>query len=201
MNKQFFTIALILLCTLCTNINAECHGQVGGGCSSHELQSTCCGTSIVGALCCHWDVPYCHCDSGGCYCSPFSFRNNETKTGKTTRTVQTTQTTKIIHKVTVSDQHSYKVNAKGIIYSEYATTAEFDGGFFRPGRLVHSSKLKKGDLIWWPETDKIPESNRLIVLPIEHHNVSATNKNCCWSITIGIPKCEFKYCCGHGCCC
>ena len=91
---------------------------------------------------------------------------------------------------------NYKKTDNGVLYSNYVQTALFRNDTYVIGPIVHSSKLKVNDTIFWPTTQFKHE-----VLIVEHHDVTYNRDNCCWSIQIGLPACEVKYCCGKGCCC
>lgn len=118
----------------------------------------------------------CHCDSMGCNCG----RYNEKHTNQS-----------------VYGSIDYKVNEQGILYSQSVKLAvKSNSGRWEMGPIVPSEKLSKGDHVWWP-TSGFSEK----ILEIEHYNVTTYAKNCCWSISIGIPECRVKYCCGNGCCC
>jgi hypothetical protein len=98
----------------------------------------------------------------------------------------------------------YKYTYDGRLYTEYVTIAMNEDNIWKPKMILHSTQLKNGDLIMWPANDKDiggkPGTN--IVMKLENLNLSAENKNCCASISVGFPpSCQVQVCCGEGCCC
>ena len=63
------------------------------------------------------------------------------------------------------------------------------------GPIVHSSKLRQGDKVWWPTTN-----GKLEVQKIQRHNVTEKWSRCCGEEVVE-PYCEVLYCCGVNCCC
>jgi len=174
----YFCIIVVLL-HLPYMYSMQCTGQVGGLCG---VKGTCCGNRG----CCNF-MDCCY-DSFSFTCWPPGFNcpitMNKTEIGE-------------IKKVKLTLPMPPIKNDHGTLYSEYVTTATNYTGTWEFDRTVHSSEVRKGQYVWWPKEDT-KEYDKLIVLPIEHWNVTETAPNCCWSISIGFPVCSFKYCCGTG---
>lgn len=81
--------------------------------------------------------------------------------------------------------------------SEWMTLAiQNSKGQWEIGDTVHSSELKKGEHVWFPDT-----LNTMKVEIVEHHDITENKVTCCVGLELGFPQCEAKVCCGNGCCC
>jgi hypothetical protein len=93
------------------------------------------------------------------------------------------------------DVIEYKATNDGVIYSNMVQTQIKIQHTFVKGPILHSSKLPVGSYVEWPIAP-----HKKAILQVEYNNVTADHDNCCWSMEVG-SECEYKYCCGKGCCC
>lgn len=103
---------------------------------------------------------------------------------------------------TIPESVSYKINDKGIIYSNFVYRALldfYDGNSWRYtiGPIVHSSELKSLDKVWWPL-----DVGLMKVVQINFWNLHVTEEkdNCCWAREVR-TSCRLEFCCGTECCC
>lgn len=82
------------------------------------------------------------------------------------------------------DLANYSYTNDGVLFTQYLSLLN--------GQITHSSQLKIGDTIKWPES--------VIPIKIQHWNVTDKHANCCWSWRT-VHGCVKQYCCGSHCCC
>ena len=90
---------------------------------------------------------------------------------------------------------NYTQTPDGVIYSNYVQTVDYIDGYYHMADIVHSSQLKEGDKVLWPHCNDV---NFMIILTIDHHDVTTDKDNCCRLRKNG-TKCEQMFCCGHHC--
>ena len=98
---------------------------------------------------------------------------------------------------------NYHFTTDGHLYTEFVTVAKFHNRTktYVVDRIMHSSELKLGYQVIWPGFDiGFDESDKNVMMQVEHWNVTAVHSKCCASISVG-TSCYIKFCCGTGCCC
>ena len=196
-------LGLFVLIYVASTMANNCLGQIGGTCLNRN--STCCGLSG----CCAGPDAVCCVDGSKSWCSlqscpqstvtvyPFEFDPYDVTNILSANKISIIDDHAVQIQNKMARKSNYRTNKLGVLYSDTVTKAVLENNQWQIGDTVHSSELKVGDKIWWPNG----MANH-VLLQVEYHNVTATRNNCCWSVSVGFPEiCKVKYCCGTGCCC
>lgn len=102
----------------------------------------------------------------------------------------------IIDESVITNSYFFTKNKK--LCTEYVFVAAFNiqTNKYLIDKIVHSSQVKKSDLIFWPASEfnsNFPVGQSVITF-ITHYNISNDNYKCCLSF-------NNKLCCGNGCYC